>query len=126
VIYFQPQLKGTTDLYILRPQKGAGTLVTLTNALERAGIPFRTLVPAKGTTTIYIIDLDRNLRAKILAVARTLRARVSRQSGNAQLFGHDERPQAKVKFQEEINSYEARNPNLPPTCDVQKAKAKGH
>ena len=126
VIYFHPQPKGAADLYILRPQKRVRNLVALSSALERAGIPFRTLVPAKGTTAIYIIDLDRNLRAKILAVARTLRARVSRQSGNAQLFGHDERPQAKVKFQEEINSYEARNPNLPPTCDVQKEKAKGH
>ena len=126
VIYFHPQPKGTTDLYILRPQKGAGSLVTLTNALERAGIPFRTLVPANGTTAIYIIDLDRDLRAKILAAARTLHARVSQQSGNAQLFGNDERGQAKAKFQDEINGYEAKHPNLPPTCDVQRAKAKGH
>ena len=126
VIYFHPQPKGAADLYVLRPQKGARNLVALTNALERAGIPFRTLVPANGTTTIYIIDLDRDLHAKIMAAARTLRARVSQQSGNAQLFGHDERQQAKVKFEAEINSYEARNPNLPPACDVQKAKAKGH
>jgi hypothetical protein len=126
VIYFHPQPKGTADLYILRPQKGARNLVALTNALERAGIPFRTLVPAKGTTAIYVIDLDRNLRAKIIAAARTLRARVSHQSGNAQLFGHDERPQAKLKFAEEITSYEEKNPNLPPTCDVQRTKAKGY
>ncbi len=124
VIYFHPQPKAETDLYILRPRKGARNLVALTNALERAGIPFRTLVPANGA--IYIIDLDRDLRAKILAAARTMRARVTKQSGSAQLFGHDEREQAKVKFQEEINNYEAKNPNLPPTCDVQRAKAKGH
>jgi len=126
VIYFHPQSKGSADLYILRPRKRASDLVTLTNALERAGIPFRTLVPADGTTAIYIIDLDRDLRAKIMTAAQTLRARVSRQSGNAQLLGHDERPQAKAKFQEEINHYEAKNPNLPPTCDVQKSRAKGH
>jgi hypothetical protein len=126
VIYFHPQPKGATDLYILRPQKGARNLVTLSKALERAGIPFRTLVPGNGTTAIYIIDLDRDLRAKILAAARTLRARVSQQSGNAQLFGDDERPQARVKFQAEINSYEARHPNLPSTCDVRRAKTKGH
>ena len=122
VIYFHPQPKGTADLYILRPQKGARNLVSLTNALERAGIPFRTLVPANGA--IYVIDLDRDLRTKIMAAARTLRARVSQQSGNAQLFGHDERPQAKLKFEEEISKYEAKNPNLPPTCDVKKPK--GH
>lgn len=126
VIYFHPQPKGSADLYILRPRKGAKNLVALTNSLERAGIPFRTLVPLEGTTAVYIIDLDRNLHTKIMAAAQTLRARVSQQSGNAQLFGDDERPQAKVKFEQEIKSYETKYPNLPPTCDVQKARAKGH
>jgi hypothetical protein len=126
VIYFHPQPKGPADLYVLRPRKGTRNLVALTNALERAGIPFRTLVPSNGTTAIYIIDLDRDLRAKIMAAARTLRARVSQQSGNAQLFGDDERRQAKAKFEREIKNYETTNPNLPPTCDVQKARAKGH
>src|ERR1044072_1799653 len=105
VIYFHPQPKGAADLYVLQPRKGTRNLVALSNSLERAGIPFRTLVPSNGTTAIYIIDLDRDLRAKIMAAARTLRARVSQQSGNAQLFGDDERPQARVKFQAEINSY---------------------
>lgn len=126
VIYFHPQPKGPADLYVLRPRKGARNLVALTNSLERAGIPFRTLVPSGGTISIYIIDLDRDLRAKIMAAARTLRARVSQQSGNAQLFGDDERPQAKAKFEQEIKNYETTNPNLPPTCDVQKAGATGH
>jgi hypothetical protein len=124
VIYFHPQPKGSADLYILRPRKGARNLVALTNSLERAGIPFRTLVPSGGTTEVYVIDLDRDLRAKIMTAARTLRARVNQQSGNAQLFGHDERAQAKAKFQEEINGYEARNPNLPASCDVKKTR--GH
>src|SRR4051794_12323648 len=89
VIYFHPQPKGAADLYILRPRNGGRNLVALTNALEWAGIPFRTLVPASDTTAVYVIDLERDLRAKIMAAARTLRARVSRQSGNAELFGHD-------------------------------------
>jgi len=126
VIYFHPQPKGPADLYVLQPRKGARNLVALTNSLERAGIPFRTLVPSGGTTSIYIIDLERDLRAKIMAAARTLRARVSQQSGNAQLFGDDERRQAKAKFEQEIKNYETTNPDLPPTCDVQKARPKGH
>jgi hypothetical protein len=126
VIYFHPQPKGSADLYVLRPRKGTRNLVALTNALERAGIPFRTLVPSNGTTEIYVIDLDRDLRTKIMIAARTLRARVNQQSGNAQLFGDDERTKAKAKFEQEIKSYETTNPNLPPTCDVQKARAKGH
>ena len=118
VIYFHPKVGGAVDLYTLRPR--ARSLVALTNELERAGIPFRTLVPSRQTTTVYIIDLDRDLRAKILNAARKLRARVSQEAGTAQLFGDDEREKAKVKFEQEIKDYETRNPNLPPTCDVKK------
>ena len=125
VIYFHPKPQGSAVLYTLRPRTRARNLVALTNALEQAGIPFRTLVPAGNTTAIYIIDLERDLRAKILAAARKLRARVSSQPGNAALFGDDERQQAKAKFEQEIKNYETKNPNLPPTCDVQR-KAKGH
>jgi hypothetical protein len=122
VIYFHPKPNGPADLYVLRPRSGAHNLVALSNKLERAGIPFRTLVPSRGTTAIYIIDLERDLRAKILAAALTLRARVNHERGNAQLFGDDERQQAKTKFEQEIQNYEAKNPNLPPTCDAQKVK----
>src|SRR5215216_6461972 len=48
VIYFHPQPAGAADLYSLRPRSGARNLVALTTALERAGIPFRTLVPLRG------------------------------------------------------------------------------
>jgi hypothetical protein len=123
VIYFHPQPKGSVDLYTLRPRSGTKNLVSLTNELERAGIPFRTLVPSRGTTAIYIIDLDRDLREKILAAARKLRAQVNKETGNAQLFGDDVREKAKEKFDQEIKNYETKNPNLPPTCDVQRRKA---
>jgi len=122
VIYFHPKPSGAADLYVLRPRTGARNLVALSNRLERAGIPFRTLVPSRATTAIYIIDLERDLRAKILAAARRLRARVNYQSGNALLFGDDERQQAKTKFEQEIQNYETKNPDLPPTCDAQKVK----
>jgi hypothetical protein len=120
VIYFHPRVGGAVDLYTLRPRKRARNLVALTNELERAGIPFRTLVPSRATTAVYIIDLDRDLRAKIMNAARRLRARVSQETGNAQLFGDDEREKAKAKFDQEIKEYETKNPNLPPTCDAPK------
>lgn len=126
VIYFHPKPQGTADLYTLRPRQPVKNLVALTTALEQAGIPFRTLVPSGETTAIYIIDLDRDLRTKIFAAARKLRARVSYQTGNAALFGDDVREKAKATFEQEIKEYEMKNPNLPPTCDVQKARARGH
>jgi hypothetical protein len=120
VIYFHPKVGGNVDLYTLRPR--TRSLVALTNELERAGIPFRTLVPARETTAVYIIDLDRDLRAKITNAARRLRARVSQEAGVATLFGDDEREKARVKFEQEIKDYETRNPNLPPTCDIQRMR----
>ena len=102
------------------------SLVAITKVLQQAGIPFRTLVPAAQTTSVYVIDLDRDLRDEIFAAARKLRARVTQQTGNAGLFGDDLRPQARVKFEQEIKQYEAQNPNLPPACDVQKRKRKAH
>ena len=126
VIYFHPQPKGVIDLYVLRPRKRAKNLVSLTNELERSGIPFSTIVPSRRTTSIYIIDLDRDLRDKILAAARKLRAQVNKETGKAQLFGDDLRERAKAKFDQEIKSYETKHPNLPPACDVYRRKAKGH
>ena len=120
VIYFHPQSGGKTDLYVLQLPMRARNLVALSNILERAGIPFRTMVPFRAMTAIYVIDLDRDLRTKILAAARRLRARVTSQAGNAKLFGDDERQKASAVFEQEIKNYEARNPNLPPTCDAQK------
>lgn len=125
VIYFHPQRAGSVNLYTLRLPRRARDYVSLANELERGGIPFRTLVPSGETTAIYIIDLDRDLCEKIFTVARKLRARVSYETGNASLFGDDERQKAKVLFEQEINNYEARNPNLPPTCDVQQRKTRG-
>ena len=124
VIYFHPKPRGTVDLYTLRPRTRSRNLVALTNELERAGIPFRTLVPTRETTAVYIIDLDRDLRSKIMNAARRLRARVSQEPGTAQLFGDDEREKAKLKFEQEIKNYETKNPNLPPTCDVKKPRIK--
>src|SRR5262249_15751881 len=125
-IYFHPQPQGPVDLYVLRPRTGAKNLVALTNELERGGIPFSTIVPSGGTTAIYIIDLDRDLREKILAAARKLRAQVNKETGTAKVFGDELRERAKEKFDQEIKSYETKNPNLPPTCDVQKRKPRGH
>ena len=119
IIYFHPAVGGAVNLYTLRPR--TRNLVALANELDRAGIPFRTLVPSRETTVVYIIDLDHDLRERIMNAARRLRAPVSQESGSAQLFGDDEREKAKLKFDQEIKTYETRNPNLPPTCDARKS-----
>jgi hypothetical protein len=122
VIYFHQQPGGTVNLYMLRTRNRPRNLIALTSALGRAGIPFSTIVPLKNTSTIFIIDLDSDLRDKILNAARTLRAQVSSQPGKAKLFGDDIRKQAQTVFEQDIQSYENKNPNLPPACDAQKKR----
>ena len=118
VIYFYPQRGGPDDFYTLQVRRR--DLVALSSVLEQAGIPFRTLVPGGKTTAVYIIDLNRELRDKIFAAARKLGARLSYQTGDADLFGDDLREKARAKFEQEIKDYEVKNPNLPPTCDAKK------
>jgi hypothetical protein len=122
VIYFHPEPGGPVDLYTLRVHSNARGLRLLSSVLERAGIPFRTLVPLNGITAVYIIDLDRDLREKIQAAARTLHASVSSVPGKAKLFGDDFRDRAKTVFEQDLKNYETKNPNLPPTCDAKKVR----
>jgi hypothetical protein len=120
ILYFHPQATGGADLYTLKPRRPVRNLAALAGRLERAGIEFRTLVPVNSGTWIYIVDLKRELRAKVMNAAKRLRARVNSEAGNAEFVGDDEAADAKVVFDKEIQKYEADNPNLPPTCDAKK------
>jgi hypothetical protein len=120
ILYFHPQSTGAADLYTIKPRRPLRNLAALSQTLGRAGIAFRTLVPVKSGTWIYIVDLKRELRAKVMDAARRLRARVTSEPGNAAFVGDDQPDEARTVFDEEIGKYEANNPNLPPPCKVQK------
>ena len=118
VIYFHPELGGPVDLYTLRVRSHARRLTEVSSSLERAGVPFSTIVPLNGTISIYIIDLDRDLRDKILAAAQMLHASVNSVPGKAKLFGDDFRDRAKTVFEEDMRNYEIKHPDLSPSCDA--------
>jgi len=120
ILYFHPQATGDADLYTLKPRRPTRNLAALTQSLQRAGIEFRTLVPMKSGAWIYIVDLKRELRTKVMNAAKRLGARVTSETGTAAFVGDDQADEAKVVFDEEVRKYEANNPNLPPTCDVQR------
>ena len=121
ILYFHPDTAGAADLYTLKPRRAMRNLAALAQSLQRAGIEFRTLVPVKSGTWIYIVDVKRELRAKVMAAAKRLGARVTTETGNAEFVGDDDRAdEAKVVFDEVVRKYEARNPNLPPACDVKR------
>jgi len=122
ILYFHPKSSGRSRIYLLRPRKQTSNLVLISETLERAGIVFRTLVPVGNTTWIYIVDPKRELGMKVRNAAKRLRATLNWENGTAEFVGADQVPQAKLVFDKEIVDYEGRNPNLPPTCDLQNRK----
>lgn len=117
VIYFHPLPAGPAQIHIVRPARRFRAFKTIARALDSAGIAFRTLVPTKETTVVYIVDTDNNLANKVRDAARRLRARFSSHRGNASFIGDDSvREKGQAVFAEEIKSYETKNPSLPPPC----------
>ena len=117
VLYFHPQPSGGAKIYILKPRRHGGNLIAVANILERAGIAFRTLVPTRRATLVYVVDLRHELHAKVMTAAKRLRARVSSQTGSAAFIGDDSvQEKANIAFEREIKGYETRHPRLPSAC----------
>ena len=116
-LYFHSNSSGSADIYILRPQTRGRSVRSLSGLLDQAGIEFRTLVPTKATVLVYIVDLKRELRAKIVAAAKRLKARVISRRGSAEFIGDDSsREKATTIFDEEIRNYETQHSSLMTKC----------
>src|SRR5687768_9242047 len=102
ILYFHPESAGAADLYTLKPRRPIRSLAAVTNTLQNAGIEFRTLVRVKSGTWIYIVDLKRELRAKVMEAAKRLGARINSEAGNAAFVGDDHANEARVIFDEVI------------------------
>jgi hypothetical protein len=118
VLYFHTRTKGTARLFIVHPSKRLRAFGKISRLLDEAGISFRTLVPTKQETTVYVVDTENSLAAKVRTVSKKLRARFSSQPGNASFIGDDSvREKGQTVFQQEINGYESKHPRLPPACE---------
>ena len=119
VLYFHRQTLGNAKMYIFHPARRFRSFATIGSVLDSAGISFRTLIPTKQGTVVYIVDTERSLAGKVKAAATRLRARVKSQTGNANFIGDDAvREKGQVIFDNEIKEYEAKHPRLPPPCEV--------
>jgi hypothetical protein len=118
VLYFYPHERGQARMYIVHPAKRFRSFATLSRLLDEAGISFRTLVPTKQETIVYVVDTESNLSAKMKAAARRLQARLTSQRGSASFIGDDnDREKGQAVFAQEIKTFEAKHPNLPPPCE---------
>lgn len=121
VLYFHPSQRGAARIYALRPRQKLRDLAKVAAIMESAGVAFRTLVPIKQTTIVYVVDLKRELHAKVVTAARKLGATLSSVRGSAKFIGDDSSAEkAQTVFDQEIKDYEANHPGLPKSCDLQK------
>ena len=117
VVYFYPRARGRAKLYIINHIRGFN-LRQIGAVLEDSGIAFRTLVPAKHGTIVYIIDTENSLRLKVLEASRKFNLPATSQTGNAALIGDDSsRDKGQAAFAQEIKNYELKHPKLPPPCE---------
>jgi hypothetical protein len=115
VLYFHPQAGGSASIYRLR-LKRREQLAEVAEVLDQVGIAFRTLVPGRRRTTVYVVDLKRELQDKVMVAAKRLKAHLVSQRGKADFIGADTRLEAKSVFDTEIGNYEKSHPNLPARC----------
>jgi hypothetical protein len=116
-LYFHSNSSGSADMYILRSQTRSRSIHSLSGLLDQAGIEFRTLVPTRRGALVYVVDLRRELRAKIVAAARKIKARVMSRRGSAEFIGDDSsREKARTIFDDEIRNYESQNSALISKC----------
>ena len=121
VLYFHRQTSGSGRLYIFYPARRI-RLTRLAAVLDEVGINFRTLVPLRQETIIYVVDDKRELRSKVMTAAKRLKARISAQNGTAEFIGHDtDREMAAGVFAKEIVTYESAHPALPALCQDNRA-----
>jgi len=120
VLYFRRSKSGNARLYILYPERRARNLFIISRALDRAGVMYRTLVPRKQVTAVYIVDHENELQTRLAAAARRLRARVTSVAGTGSFIGDDtDRAKGQQIFNLEIEKYENAHPELPPQCPKQ-------
>jgi len=117
ILYFHPNASGTAMLYAVRPPSRLRGFAAISGILDRAGILFRTIVPTKQSTLVYVVDLEGTLAAKVNDAAKRLRASYRALRGNAGFIGDDAiREKGQAVFAQEVKDYETKHPNLPPPC----------
>jgi hypothetical protein len=118
VLFFRQDDSGAARMYVLRLRLGRRNLASVSSTLDRNGIAFRTLVPGNGRRMlIYVVDLDNELRNKIVSAARNLGALMTTIKGTGEFIGDDaDRDKARQVFTGVIKQYEDENPKVARRC----------
>ncbi len=109
VIPFQVVANGMDSLYRIPLQ---GSVDTIRQKLDAAGVEFRTLVPHGSTTDVIVFDPGTQMRGTIQALAKSEGVKAQQYRGKGEFLGGDTRQAGASKFQNVIASFEHSHPNL--------------
>ena len=116
VLYFRQDRGGKARMYVInvtRPRSPA----RVSETLGQTGITYRTLVPLKGRTVVYIVDLSNELHSRVQRAARRLRTRPVSVAGTGEFIGDDnDRDKAEQAYKREIENYESTHPPVERKC----------
>jgi hypothetical protein len=118
VLYFRQDDSGAARMYLLHIWLGKRSLDSVSKTLDRNGVAFRTLVPgARRRMVIYVVDLNDELRNRVVSVARNLGALLDTIKGTGEFIGDDaDRDKAEQVFSGLIKKYEDENPKVARRC----------
>src|SRR5262249_394632 len=83
-----------------------GNLGQLRRRLDRAGVPFRTLVPRPGGFRVVVFDEARRLRPSLNPLPDEFGTPLHLVAGTGRMLGGSTRPAARDSFQRHIHRYE--------------------
>lgn len=105
VLSFTPSYNGEDSVYQIElPQTD---MAQIRSQLDKAGIPFRTLVPSKKGTKIVVYDQGRALRDQVAQFAGSHNATIRESIGQGRFIGGDTRTAARSKYRKIITAYES-------------------
>lgn len=118
VLYFQRMTIGKATMFVISVQNTNRKLSRLANILDKNGIEYRTFVPQRFRTLIYIVDIENGLTKNVYTVVRKLKGKLSIIKGDGNFVGDDKDvDKAKNVFESVINTFENENPNVKQRCE---------
>jgi hypothetical protein len=111
VIPFVVDKKGPDSLHRFQ---FTGNVDETRTALEKSGLQYQTLIPAKGGTTAVVFDQGSELRENINRLKTEYAESIQSAEawrGRGEFLGGDTRAQGNLAYQKVISRYEAANPN---------------
>lgn len=118
VLLFREDDAGAGRMYILSLRLGRRTLRSVSRALDRNNVPFRTLIPGRGQRLfIYVVDLGNELPNEVVRAARNLGAVMKTLRGTGEFIGDDtDRDLAQQVFAGIIRQFEDEHPKVARRC----------